>query len=145
MLMRVACAALLVAISAANLAHAQLINDSEAEDQTKAFKKWWDKDLEWKFDELPTAGKVPDYRIPYSGYIYPDTAGGTAKMLRKYDAAFNGGRLLATSFERRDTSQTKMINRRETVTRRGLFGRTWTTTRTVRGMGVPHWYGHCNG
>jgi hypothetical protein len=121
--------------------------DAVIEKQQDIFHRLWNEDFEWRFDALPTEGTVEKHRMPYSGYIYPDTAGGTITMLRKYDQAFNQGRLLATSFEKRDTSQVKMITRRQTVTRRvGLFGgRTRTVTRLVRTLGVPHWYGHCNG
>ena len=70
--------------------------------------------------------------MPYSGYIYPDTAGGTVRSLSKYDRAFNGGRGMATSWERRDTSMTER--------QPGLFGGTlFSRERT------PDWYGHCNG
>jgi hypothetical protein len=108
------------------------IYPQEVERQETMFQRHWGTELVWKFDELPASARVPDYRVPYSGYIYPDTAGGTANALRKYDMAFNGGRYSATGFEQWDTSAFQ-----EPV-RRGLFGRR-TTMRT------PGWHGHCNG
>jgi hypothetical protein len=111
------------------------IPQSVAARQNEVFERYWGTEFVWKFDELPEKASVPEFRIPYSGYIYPDTAGGTANAMRKYDLAFNGGRLNATSYERRDTSMTKP----QTV-RGGLFG-----LRMVTRNVTPHWYGHCNG
>ena len=123
----------------------QTIQGPVVEKQDEVFQRMWAEDFEWKFDQLPTEGKVSEHRIPYSGYIYPDSACGTMQVLRKYDSAFNGGNLRATMFEQRDTSLSKPITRQETYTRRGLFGRGRTVTRMVSTVGVPHWYGHCNG
>ena len=55
---------------------ADAIQEDERKYQDHIFKKWWDVHLERRFDRLPTEGKVPDYRIPYSGCDYPDTNGG---------------------------------------------------------------------
>lgn len=117
----------------------QIVSDDNRTKQDEAFQQWWGTDFEWKFDALPTSGTVPEHRLPYSGYIYPDTAGGTASALRKYDMEFNGRRYLATGHERWDTTAYK---ERQPEVRRGLFGRSYT----VRGgRGTPHWHGHCNG
>lgn len=117
----------------------QVVSEANRTKQDEAFQQWWGTDFQWKFDELPTAGSVPETRMPYSGYIYPDTAGGTVSALSKYDRAFNGGRYLATGHERWDTSA---FQEQTSEVRRGLFGRTYTT----RGrMATPHWHGHCNG
>ena len=80
------------------------ISKADLDQQDQSFKAWWDTDFEWKFDALPTEGSVPKFRIPYSGYIYPDTHGGTTKVLRKYDRAF---RTRAASHERWDTTAFK--------------------------------------
>ncbi len=108
------------------------IHQQEVERQETMFQRHWGTELVWKFDQLPTSARVPDYRVPYSGYIYPDTAGGTANALRKYDMAFNHGRYSATGFEQWDTTAFQEPERR------GLFGR-----RTI--MRTPNWHGHCNG
>jgi hypothetical protein len=100
--------------------------------QDETFEKYWGAPFVWKYDEMPKEGSVPEFRIPYSGYIYPDTGGGTARSMRKYDAAFNGGRGLASGYERYDTTAYKKPERR------GLFG---LRTR----METPAWHGHCNG
>ncbi|MCA9143872.1 MAG: hypothetical protein H6822_08830 [Planctomycetaceae bacterium] len=112
------------------------IPDEDIRFQDETFQHYWGRDFDWKFDALPTKGAVSAERIPYSGYIYPDTAGGTQAALRKYDAAFHGRRSLATSYERWDTTAFQ-----EPVKRRGgLFGLIQVTR-----MGTPHWHGHCNG
>ena len=90
----------------------------------------------WKFDELPEKGKVAADRVPYSGYIYLDTQGGTASALRKYDYAYHDGRMLATAHENWDTTAFK-----EPTARGGLLGRSLGLT-TMR---TPNWHGHCNG
>jgi len=117
------------------------IQTTEIEQQKEVFKTWWGRDLTVKLADLPTEGKVPDYRVPYSGHDYPDKAGGTINALSKYDQAFNRGRSSATEFERRDVSVHR--NGRpagpEFGARRGLFAGLF------RGPRVPGWYGHCNG
>lgn len=117
----------------------QAIPDVVVDKQQEVFQRLWAEDFEWRFAELPTNGAVAKHRTPYSGYIYPDRARGTASVLRKYDKAFNGGGLPATIHEHRDTSQTGPTSRSQT--RRGLLGRMFAR----RSRGVPHWYGHCNG
>jgi hypothetical protein len=110
------------------------IREELAEKQNAVFQRYWGTDFVWEFDQLPAKGKVPDYRVPYSGYIYPDSGGGTVHALGKYDRAFNTGRNSAAAHERWDTTAF-----REPVRRRfGLF-------RSRMVMGTPHWYGHCNG
>ncbi|HRX81520.1 MAG TPA: hypothetical protein P5307_20765, partial [Pirellulaceae bacterium] len=122
----------------------QTMYEGEIEAQNVIFQKLWGTEINWTFDELPAAARVADDRVPYSGYIYPDTHGGTVSALRKYDQAFDQG-TLATAFERRDTSLTAPVTRRVSYTRRVGFGgsRTFTRLETVRA--VPYWYGHCNG
>ena len=95
----------------------QSFSEENRKNQDDAFQQWWGTDFEWKFDDLPTKGSVPEHRMPYSGYIYPDTAGGTVSALTKYDRAFNGNQYLATRHERWDTSQTE----ESPVVVRGLF------------------------
>ncbi|HRX81102.1 MAG: hypothetical protein H6821_06880 [Planctomycetaceae bacterium] len=108
------------------------IPNAEVVKQNETFKQLWETDFTWQYDKLPEAGGVAEWRVPYSGYIYPDTAGGTRNALSKYDRAFNGGRGLATAYEARDTSMTER--------QPGLFGgRLFSRERT------PDWYGHCNG
>lgn len=112
------------------------IRESEITTQNEAYQRWWSQELVWRFDDLPTDGEVPDDRVPYSGHDYPDRAGGTISVMRKYDLAFHAGRGLATAFEQKDTSTIK----EPTVERRGVFGlRRRTVERT------PGWHGHCNG
>lgn len=135
--------AVVVAACFGSVASAQYIEDNIVEKQNTAFKKWWDTDFEWRFDKLPTAVSVEESRIPYAGYIYPDRQGGTVNALRKYDQAFglNG---LTASYELRDVSQTDVI--REPVRVMRGFGRfRRMVTRTRAQVGVPYWYGHCNG
>ena len=105
------------------------------EKQNQVFEQFWGTDFEWKFDDLPTTGTVPNFRVPYSGYIYPDRGGGTSDALRKYDMAFHGGRSLAVGFEQWDTTAFK-----KPTPRKGPFGMTWGMK-----METPNWHGHCNG
>ncbi len=114
------------------------IKQEEVDYQNQVFQRWWETDLVWVFDDLPTEGEVPAFRIPYSGHDYPDRAGGTIEVMRKYDQAFNASRRrgLATEFERHDTTAFT----EPTTERRGIFGlRRRTVERT------PQWHGHCNG
>jgi hypothetical protein len=118
----------------------QAIKQAEIDQQNEAFQRLWGDQLVWKFEDLPEKGSVPDWRMPYSGYIYPDTAGGTVNALQKYDQAFNRGRYSATQHERWDTTayRTTVYETRRT----GLFG--WGRRR-VAVTRTPHWHGHCNG
>jgi len=100
------------------------------------YKKWFKTELETRFDKLPTVGMVPKWRHPYAGHIYPDNAGGTTNVLRKYDRAFHRGRSLAAGYERHDIA----IHQETQHRRGGFFG---LMTYTVRAN--PHWSGHCNG
>jgi hypothetical protein len=124
----------------------QVVSEENRTKQDQAFQQWWGTDFQWKFDELPTRGSVPESRMPYSGYIYPDTAGGTVSALSKYDQAFNGRNYPATAYERWDTSAFKEPVRTGNSggTRRGLFGRVFSGGGGVQ-MVTPHWHGHCNG
>jgi hypothetical protein len=115
------------------------VQKEELEQQQEAFKHWWGDELVVKLSDLPTEGKVPDFRVPYCGHDYPDRAGGTINALFKYDQAFHRGRGLATEYERMDVSAHRNGRSDEPV--RGLFGR----LRMARGQQVPTWYGHCNG
>lgn len=116
------------------------VSTEERLEQAEAFEIWWNTKLEWEFDKLPSKGGVAEFRIPYSGHDYPDRAGGTMDALRKYDAAFHRGQLLATSWERTDVGADRS-NRRVWVRGRGLFRNLMTAPEP----NVPGWYGHCNG
>ena len=130
--------AVILALVASNVGAS--IAQDELDGQNKIFQRWFGTSLVWKFDELPEKGEVPEFRVPYSGYIYPDAAGGTARALRKYDMAFNGGRLLATGHEQWDTSAFQ--EQTMAPQRVGLFGLRVRMTPTMR---TPGWHGHCNG
>lgn len=107
-------------------------SSAEIEKQEKVFRLWWNDDFEWKFKSLPAKGGAPKQRIPYSGYIYLDKDGGTANVMRKWDAAVNEDYSYpATSWEQADTSEAR------SGAYRGFFGR--------RHGGQNDWYGHCNG
>lgn len=127
---------LLLAIVVATNTMGASIPEREMETTNQTFQKYWGTDFEWKYEALPSEGTVTKSRVPYSGYIYPDTGGGTAKMLQKYDRAFNRGRSSATAFEQWDTTAFM----KPTQTRGGLFG-----FRTTTRMQTPYWHGHCNG
>jgi hypothetical protein len=129
---------LLILALAATSSTGAVIREKEVKQQDEVFQRYWGSDFEWKFDELPTKGTVPDFRVPYSGYIYPDFAGGTVSALRKYDRAFHAGRNPATAHEQWDTTAYRKPV--EHVSR-GLFGR--RISRVT--MATPHWHGHCNG
>jgi hypothetical protein len=107
--------------------------------QQEAFRLWWETELEIRADMLPDQGSVPDFRVPYSGHDYPDRAGGTMAALRKYDLAFNGGRPLATEWERQDVRGHRGLLNPE---RPPIFPRLRDLLTAGR---VPSWYGHCNG
>lgn len=106
-----------------------------AEKQDRVFEQFWGTEFEWNFDALPTTGTVPNFRVPYSGYVYLDRNGGTEDSLRKYDLAFHGGRPLAVGFEKWDTTAFK-----QPTPRKGPLGMTWGQK-----METPNWHGHCNG
>ena len=106
------------------------------EKHNQMFQRFWGTDFVWKFDDLPASGSVPEYRIPYSGHIYLDRSGGTVNAMRKYDMAFNDGRMLAAAYEQRDTTS----GAKPTPRRGGLLG-----LRMVTSMETPNWHGHCNG
>ena len=56
-------------------------SDKDTKQQNDTFEHHWGTEFVWRFDELPTQGTLPNYRVPYSGDIYLDTAGGTVKAL----------------------------------------------------------------
>lgn len=116
------------------------IKAKDVEYQNEVFQSWWEADLVWRFDDLPTKGSVRSFRVPYSGHDYPDTAGGTTRVLRKYDRAFHRGRSLATAFEQRDV--TAFTEKTTEVRRGGLFGFRQYSVEVER---TPDWHGHCNG
>jgi hypothetical protein len=116
----------------AALSLGETIPAHDIQHQQAAFQAMWNEDFVWKLKDLPQKGGVPEHRVPYSGYIYPDNRGGTARVLRMYDQAFHRGRSLAQSHEQWDTTAFK-----EKVP--GFFGNVFNVQRT------PDWYGHCNG
>ena len=104
------------------------IPQAESGEQNTVFRKLWNEEFEWRFDDLPTKGGVPTERIPYSGHIYLDKNGGTSQVMRKYDESVNQNYSYpATAWENSDTSEA----------RRG-------TGRIFRWQPID-WYGHCNG
>ena len=122
------------------IAAGNTIPERERAEQEAVYQKSWNTSLVWRLDDLPRKGVVADYRVPYSGHIYPDNAGGTASALRKYDRAFHRNQLLATSHEQWDTSayqEQAMVPQRV-----GLFG---ARTRMRPALRTPPWHGHCNG
>lgn len=127
--------AFLVTVAVTIVSPGQAIPDEEVKLQNEKFHQYWGQDLEWRFDQLPEKSSLADFRTPYSGHIYPDRAGGTGYVLRKYDIAFHGRRGLASAFEQKDIEIHK-----EKKTRSGPFG---FIRRTVEA--TPGWAGHCNG
>lgn len=119
------------------VAWAAPIREEEVKQQKENFQQWWNAELVWRFDDLPAKGSVPQGRMPYAGAEYPDRAGGTTNVLRKYDQAFNRGRSLAASHEQWDI---KVHSTQGGGSGRGLFG----LARLGR-PAPPHWSGHCNG
>ena len=134
------------------------IKPEERDYQNQVFNTWWGGDLVRKLADLPTEAKVPDYRIPYSGYIYPDSGGGTdvrhgggLSALGKYDVAFHEGRGLAVAHERMDVG----AHRNTLFSDQGLFGsrrvrleqlsRPPGLFERLRARRTVGWYGHCNG
>ncbi|MCG8584964.1 MAG: hypothetical protein MI757_09660 [Pirellulales bacterium] len=105
----------------------------EREELDKDFRRLWNDELVWKFDELPTKAYVPKHRVPYAGSIYPDNVGGTWQACRKYDRAFYGGRNRAEAYEAYDIRIHSSY-----VGYGGFFSRGGYYT-------VPYWSGHCNG
>ena len=124
------------------------IRKDELEQQQQAFKQWWGDELVTKLADLPAEGKVPEFRVPYSGHDYPDRGGGTIASLSKYDQAYHRGRQLATEYERMDVG----AHRGGRLPGRD-YGPQGGARRTVcapcgrmrSAAAVPTWYGHCNG
>ena len=108
------------------------LSENARSQQAEMFARYWQTSFVWKFDELPKEGTLPNFRVPYSGYIYPDRQGGTAAALKKYDRAFNGSRPVAESYERYDTTAYKKPTGRIRLFRSPA-------------METPAWHGHCNG
>lgn len=137
-------------------ADSRAIEQDEFDYQNQNFQDWWDTELVWKFDDLPEKGSVPKFRVPYSGNDYTDRSGGTMDVMRKYDAAFNGGVPLATEWEREDVGKRRPLFLFRGRNRLPDDFRFPDTDRPRRGRGllaqlfsgsarVPGWYGHCNG
>jgi len=133
------------------------IKQDEIDYQNQNFEQWWNTELLWKYDDLPTKGNVPKFRIPYSGHDYTDRSGGTMDVMRKYDVAFNSRVPMATEWEREDVGKRRPLflfrgrNRLpedfrlpETERRRGN-GRGLLAALFSGSGRVPAWYGHCNG
>ena len=118
------------------LASASPISKEEVDEVNEIHERWWGKQLVWRYADLPKSGSVDGQRMPWSGHIYPDRSGGCIQVLRRYDAAFNGRRRLASNFERHDIE----IHKKTGMRRGGLFGR-----RLVERRETPDWAGHCNG
>ena len=131
---------LLLALTIAISSLGQTDQKSEFELQNELYQTRWGTSLERKFSELPTKATVEGFRVPYSGYIYPDTEGGTINALMKYDRAFNGGRGTASSHERWDTASGREVTTQ--VQSYGFFGR---RSQVVYSSHIPYWHGHCNG
>jgi hypothetical protein len=80
----------------------------EIEGGSDFFFLLFDQRFTRKLADLPKAASVPDDKIPYSGYYYPQRSGGTSQRLvagqlsplEKYDRAFNSGQPLATNWEK---------------------------------------------
>lgn len=133
------------------------IKQDEIDYQSQNFQQWWETELIWKYDDLPTKGSVPKFRIPYSGHDYTDRSGGTMDVMRKYDAAFNNRVPLATEWEREDVGKRRPLFLFRGRNRLPENYRFPETDRSRRGRGrlleglfsgsarVPRWYGHCNG
>lgn len=118
------------------------IPKQELDYQRQVFQQWWGQELVLRLDDLPAEGSVQEFRVPYSGFDYPDRTGGTVAALSKYDEAYNGGRRLAMEHERKDVGAHKDRGRSpESGRRMGLFAR----LRMARADNTRSWYGHCNG
>lgn len=115
---------------------AQRLDVKEAENHAKQFQHWWGHKLIWKFHDLPKSGSVAKERLPYSGHIYPDRAGGTEQVLRKYDRAFHGNRPLAVNYEKYDIRIHATGGRSPGDGLLAFIG---------LGNRIPRWSGHCNG
>ncbi len=125
----------LIVVAADGPSRTEALDAEEQQYQTETFAHWWGADMVWRFADLPATGSVPRHRVPYSGYIYPDAAGGVEGPIRKYDRAFHDGRLLATAHEIEDTT-----SRKESVLVRGPL-----RLRRRYEQQTPAWHGHCNG
>jgi hypothetical protein len=126
-----------LSLTVSSLARGQdAIATEEASYQSETYQRWWGQELVWVFDDLPKKGGVPEFRVPYSGHDYPDSAGGTMFATRKYDVAFHQALSLATAFEMHDTTAIT----EPTMERRGPL-----RLRRVQVERTPGWHGHCNG
>jgi hypothetical protein len=117
---------------------------SERDEQESAFNGHFQKQnltYETEFEKLKTSAKVPEWRIPYSASIHPERSGGLSAtrtsagpVLKLYDQAFNNGRDLAYSYDRRRKLRTG-------VRRVGLFG----GARRYTYYAAESWEGYCSG
>lgn len=114
----------------------------DVETQERVFQELWGEDFVWKFEELPTQGTVAEFRMPYTGHIYPDSIGGTHRAMQKYDEAFYPQQGLATAWERADIAAHKQLITRQVRQGGRRFG---SRVVTIRAYGTPYWHGHCNG
>lgn len=130
--MRTVGAVLIVSLFVSGKCFAWPVARSAASRQASVFKQCWNKPFTWRFSELPVRATVPNDRVPYAGYIYPDNQGGCDVVLAKYDRAFHGGRTLAMSHEYAD------IANHQVPLGGGRF-------RRFNSVGTPYWAGHCNG
>ena len=69
----------------------------------------WNQEFVVNLAALPKSGTVPNEKIPYSGFWYPYSHGGTGiewdsggSALEKYDQVFNGGTMTATQWEEKN-------------------------------------------
>ncbi len=138
-------ASLIVTVLMAASAWGATISDKETQLQDDVFQRYWGGQFVWKFDELPSQGTVGAERVPYSGYIYLDKAGGTVNALQKYDRAFHAGRFPATAYERWDTTSSKKTVYGYQTRRVGGRFRGRTVQTRVAYTATPSWHGHCNG
>ncbi len=113
----------------------------DVDTQNRVFQELWGEDFVWKYDDLPTQGAVPEFRVPYAGYIYPDSIGGTYRSLQKYDQAFHPG-----AAQRRPTSgPTSRPTSRSLPGRFAAAACSAPILHRCQSYGTPYWHGHCNG
>ncbi|MFM9066747.1 MAG: hypothetical protein ACKOUR_05355 [Planctomycetota bacterium] len=122
-----------------------VMTPAELKRQQDIYQKLWGKPMVVKLDDLPTEGKVDEFRIPYSGHDYPDYNNGTVNALAKYDRAYHRGSSRAAGHEMDDVRQHREVKEKVSTTRAntgGFFRRVATGGTT---FATPAWYGHCNG
>ncbi|NLF68923.1 MAG: hypothetical protein GX575_07690 [Candidatus Anammoximicrobium sp.] len=131
-----------VVVSVSGWGSEDSIPQVDIDTQNRVFQELWGERFVWKYDSLPSEGSAPEFRMPYAGYIYPDSIGGTYRSLRKYDQAFYPGRGPAEAFEWSDIAAHKQVVTRQVRQGNRRFG---SRLVTVRSYGTPYWHGHCNG